>query len=156
MPIHQDFEEMLQCLNEEGAKYLIIGAYAVSVYTEPRYTKDIDILVEPTSENAKKVYEALRKFGAPLGNLSVSDLEISSTVYQMGVAPVRIDILTGISGVTFAKAWAGKTTAQFGKEKTFIIGMDELISAKEASGRPRDKKDLKKLLKSRKLRRRRR
>lgn len=152
MPIHQDFEEMLQRLNEEGVKYLIIGAHAASFYTEPKHTGTVHILIDASPKNAVKVYDALRKFGAPLGGLEISDLEKPTTVYQIGVEPVRIDILTGVSGVDFAKAWAGRKTVQFGKEKTFLIGMDDLISAKKASGRPRDKKDLEKLLASKSLR----
>lgn len=143
--IHQDFEDMLRCLNTAKVKYLIVGAHAVSVYTEPRYTKDIDIWVEPTKENAVKVYNALKKFGAPIKQLEVDDLANPNLVYQMGVAPVRIDILMSISGTDFPTAWSNKKTIRFGKEKVHVIGFEELVKAKKASGRTQDELDLEKL-----------
>jgi hypothetical protein len=148
MAIHQDFEDLLRCLNDAKAKYLIVGAHAVAIYSEPRYTKDLDIWVEPTRENAPKVYEALKRFGAPLKNLHIEDLTKPRMFYQIGVAPVRVDIIMGIKGVDFSQAWPNRKTAHFGKERVHILGIDELVAAKRASARPQDKLDLKKLAKA--------
>lgn len=145
MSIHQDFKDMLRCLNAAGVRYLIVGAHAVSFYTEPRYTKDIDIFVEPTFENAARVYEALLKFGSPLKGVKIADLMNPDLVYQIGIAPVRIDIITGIGDVDFEKAWSRKKTTRFDNEKVFILGLNDLIKSKKAASRPQDKLDLKKL-----------
>lgn len=147
MAVHQDFEDMLRCLNEEKAKYLIVGAHAVSFYTEPRYTKDIDIWIDPAPENAKRVYSALRKFGAPLADLDVGDLSDTDKIYQLGIAPVRIDIMMGPGGIDFSTAWKKRKTTTFGKEKVYIIGIEDLIKLKKTASRPQDKIDLKKLAK---------
>lgn len=154
MAIHQDFKDMFRCLNDAEVRYLVVGAYAVSFYTEPRYTKDIDILVEPTPENAIKVYDALLKFGSPLKGVGIDDLMKPDFVYQIGVAPVRIDILTGISDVDFKKAWSKKKTTCFDEEKVFIVGFDDLVKTKKAASRPQDKLDLEKLAKAKRKKKR--
>jgi len=138
---------MLKCLNAVKARYLLVGAYAVSAYTEPRYTKDLDIWVDASPDNAKKVYEALKMFKAPLINVTENDFSEPGLVYQIGVEPVRIDILMSISGVTFDSAWKHKTRESFGDTFAHVIGMDDLIKAKEAASRPKDKIDLKQLKK---------
>lgn len=147
MKSNADFRDLLRFLNEEKAEYLIVGAYAVIYYTEPRYTKDIDILVNPKSSNAKRVYAALKKFGAPLKALTPEDLTNSQMVYQIGVEPNRIDVLMGISGVAFDKAWKNKKVGVYDDEKVYIIDLESLIKAKKAAGRPQDKLDLEKLKK---------
>lgn len=152
MSIHKDFEDMLRCLNDAKVRYLIVGAHAVSFYTEPRYTKDIDFLIEPTVENAPKVLEALKKFGAPVAGLKISDFINPNLVYQIGVAPVRIDIIMGIKGVDFRQAWVNKKATRFGRERIFVLGIDDLIRAKEASARTQDELDLEKLKKAKKFR----
>jgi len=150
MALHQDFSDILRCLNDAGAKYLIVGAHAVSFYTEPRFTKDIDILVEPTLENAAKVYRALLEFGAPLRGVGVEDLANPTMMYQIGVEPVRIDIIMGIDGVDFQNAWSKKVATNFGEEKIYILGIDDLIKAKKIASRDQDHLDLKKLAKVKK------
>lgn len=148
MGFYQDFEDLLHFLNAVGARYLLVGAHAVSYYTEPRYTKDLDILIDPTKENAAKVYDALKLFKAPLGNLRERDLTNPDLVYQMGIAPVRIDVIMGIKGLDFTKAWKKREKGIFVKEEVFIIGLEDLIEAKKRASRDQDKIDLKKLLKA--------
>src|SRR5262249_31613942 len=99
-----DFKEILSIFNKHDVKYLIVGAYAVMKYSEPRYTKDLDIWVEASNENATRVYSALLEFGAPLGNLRESDF-LSDGFFQMGRPPIRIDVLMSIDGVEFPDAW---------------------------------------------------
>ena len=98
MPANQDFKEIFRLLNAEEVEYVIVGAHAVMFYTEPRYTKDIDILVNPTAANARKAWNALAKFGAPLKNISESDFADKDLIYQVGIEPNRIDIIMSISG----------------------------------------------------------
>ncbi|MCM8801365.1 MAG: hypothetical protein NC912_05100 [Candidatus Omnitrophica bacterium] len=93
MLVPSDYKELLRLLNRHKVRYLIVGAYAVIYYTEPRYTKDIDIWVEPDIKNAKKVYQVLKRFGAPLKGINVEDFTKRNLVYQIGVAPVRVDIM---------------------------------------------------------------
>lgn len=147
MPISQDFSDLLQCLNEKSVRYLLVGAHAVAYYSEPRYTKDIDIWVDPDPDNAKNVYEALEKFGAPLESLKIEDLTNPEMVFQIGVEPVRIDILMGIGNIEFSSAWENREETTFGDAKVYIIGINELTEAKKSSTRPKDKLDLDKLKK---------
>lgn len=147
MSIHQDFEDLLQHLNEKNVRYLVAGAHAVAYYSEPRYTKDIDIWIDPEIENAKNVYEALKEFGAPLENLQIKDLTNKEMVFQIGIEPVRIDIMMGIPDLDFSEAWEHKEESLFGKAKVYIIGLEELIKAKKNSDRLKDKLDLENLKK---------
>lgn len=143
MNLNKDFEELLHHLNSARAKYLVVGAYAVISYTEPRYTKDIDIWIQPEMANAKKVYESLRRFGAPLRGLTLQDLLNPLMVYQIGVEPNRIDILMGIGRIDFDHAWKNRQVRLYGKEKVNILGLQDLIKAKKEAGRPHDLTDLK-------------
>src|SRR5439155_4083201 len=99
------YRELLQLLNEFEVRYLVVGGYAVMKYTEPRYTKDLDVWVEASPENARAVFAALRKFGAPLANITAVDFAKEGCIYQMGRPPARVDVLTSIEGVRFADAW---------------------------------------------------
>src|SRR5438105_11811131 len=103
--LNPDFDEMLSVLSAEGVQFLVVGAYALAAHGLPRATGDIDIWVRPTAENAERVLQALQVFGAPLFDLQPADLVRHDTVFQLGVPPARIDILTGISGVRFEEAW---------------------------------------------------
>lgn len=151
MAVYPDFEDLLRCLNVAKARYLIVGAHAVSFYTEPRYTKDLDIWVNPSPENAAKVHKALGEFGAPIKNLRIEDLTKPNLFYQLGIAPVRIDIIMSISGVDFSKAWQNRKSTRFGKIKVNIIGIEELVRSKKVAMRPQDRIDLGKLAKLKKL-----
>ncbi|OGQ48427.1 MAG: hypothetical protein A3H42_00655 [Deltaproteobacteria bacterium RIFCSPLOWO2_02_FULL_46_8] len=142
MPVNPDFKDLLHLLNSGQVKYLVVGAYAVMHYTEPRYTKDVDFWVAADSENAQKVYNALKKFGAPVHNASPEDFTNSELVYQIGVEPNRIDVLMGIEGVDFQKAWKNKTVGTYGGEKFYLLGIKDLIRTKKIANRPQDKLDL--------------
>ncbi len=136
--MNQDFQELLRELSETGARFLVVGAYALAAHGLPRATGDIDVWVEPTEENAELVYEALQAFGAPLHDLNVEDLSTPGVVFQMGLPPRRIDILTQISGVEFDEAWTNRGKARFGDLDVFVIGARELLRNKRATGRPKD------------------
>ncbi|MEA3493537.1 MAG: hypothetical protein U9R38_04025 [Candidatus Margulisiibacteriota bacterium] len=138
----KDFEEFLGLLNKHKVKYCIVGAYAVGLHAEPRYTKDLDILIEPTKENGRKIVKALKDFGFESMNLSASDFIKQREVIQLGVAPVRIDLITSIKGCSFKEVWKNKISDEYGKNKVCVIGLDELIKAKKASNRSMDKADL--------------
>ena len=146
-----DFEDLIHHLNAANVKYVVVGAYAVVIYAGPRYTKDIDFLVEPTSENAQKVYEALKAFGAPLLDLKIEDLCDPKMVYQIGMEPNRIDIIMSILEPSFEEIWKNKRVDQYGKEKIFLIDLNDLIQAKKMAGRPKDLEDVEKLLQVAKL-----
>jgi len=139
---NRDFRDFLQCLNEAGARYLIVGAYAVIYHTEPRYTKDLDIWVEPLSENAKKVWGALAKFGAPLSDLTVTDFCNPDMIYQIGVEPNRIDIIMDIKGLKFSEAWDNRVANTYDDQPVSILSREDILQAKKAAGRPRDLLDV--------------
>ena len=142
MPFGPDFDEMLRELSEVGAEYLIVGAYAVGAHVRARATKDLDIWVRPSPENARRVWHALLKFGAPLEELTIEDLAIPGTIFQMGRPPHRIDIITSIRGVEFETAWQNRVVAPYGTGTYFVLGRNELILNKKAVGRPQDLIDL--------------
>ena len=153
MRVEKDFVEFLELLNKYHVKYCIIGAYAVGFWGAPRYTKDIDILVEPTKENAKKIIQALREFGIKSSDLTEEDFYKKNRVVQLGYEPVRIDILTSVEGVSFKKIWENKVEGFYGKEKVYFVGLEELIKIKKRSNRPQDLIDLDVLLRRTKKRR---
>ncbi len=136
-----EFSELLSTFNEHGVKYLVVGGFAVMIYTEPRYTKDLDVWVETTPENASCVFNALRDFGAPLDGLTEKDFA-EDGFYQMGRPPSRIDVLMSLDGIDFAAAWENRTTAEFRGVSTNYIGKDDLIRNKELAGRYQDLADI--------------
>lgn len=145
MAANQDFKDLLSALNAEGVEYLIVGAHAVIAYTEPRFTKDLDILVRPVPGNAPKVYQALLRFGAPLQDIKAKDFLDDDLVYQVGIAPNRIDILTSVAGVTFDEALADSRWIDYDGVPVRIMGRDTLIRAKKATDRPQDRLDVEKM-----------
>lgn len=142
MQIPLDYKELLKILNKHQAKYLIVGAYAVAYYAEPRYTKDIDIWIESSPNNARKVYSALKKFGAPLENITLNDFTNENLMYQIGVAPVRVDIIMGLKGLNFEKAWENRTKTKLEGIKVNIVGLEELIKSKKKAKRAMNGRDL--------------
>jgi hypothetical protein len=140
--MNRDFVEMLGALSAAGVEFLVVGAYALAAHGMPRATGDIDIWVRPTRENAERVLRAVRSFGAPLFDLTIADLLRSDTVFQIGVAPNRIDLLTGITGVEFESAWSNRLTVNVDDHPVPVIGVDDLIRNKAATGRPQDQADL--------------
>ncbi|HLW53474.1 MAG TPA: nucleotidyltransferase [Candidatus Angelobacter sp.] len=139
------YKELLRLLNESRVEYLIVGGFAVMKYGEPRYTKDLDVWVHNSPQNSIRVVEALKKFGAPLQHdgITAETFAEKQVVYQIGVAPVRIDILTEITGVAFSKAWKKRVHSTFFGVPVHFISLDDLITNKEALGRSSDIKDLK-------------
>lgn len=133
---------MLSALSEEGVEYLLVGAYALAVHGHPRATGDIDIWVRPTPENAGRVLRAVARFGAPLRDLSAADLATSGTLFQIGVPPRRIDLMTSIDGVEFDAAWTGRLQALVGDHDVPVIGKPDLVRNKRATGRPQDLADV--------------
>lgn len=113
MLVNSDFKELLSIFNDKKVKYLVIGGYAVIKYAEPRYTKDLDLWVKLDVENAQAVFDALRLFGAPLLNLTSADFTHEGHFYQMGVPPVRVDILMSIPGLAFDEAWEQREEVDF-------------------------------------------
>jgi len=142
--MYKDFRDILFALNAQGAKYLIVGGYAVSSYTEPRATKDLDLWIKTDTENSHAVYRALVAYGAPLADITPEDFKAKAqTGFQIGVAPVRIDILHHIDGVLFDEAWQNRTeTLMDGDIPVYVISRDDLIKNKLESGRPRDLLDI--------------
>lgn len=145
MQQNPDFSDLFSALNGANARYLVIGGYAFAYHAEPRYTKDLDIWVEPTSTNAEAVWQALASFGAPLSDLEVVDLATPGMVVQIGVAPNRIDIVTSIEAVIFTDAWGRRADTVYGNVPIHVIGMEDLIRNKRAVGRPQDLVDIKRL-----------
>jgi hypothetical protein len=126
--LHRDFEDFLHALCDAAADFLVVGAYAMAFHGVPRATGDIDILVRPTSENARRVWQALVAFGAPLASagLTIEDLHTPGTVFQMGVVPRRIDVLTAITGVPFDEAWSSRVAQTIGGRTIHFIGRESL------------------------------
>jgi hypothetical protein len=140
--MNRDFVEMLSALSAAGADYLIVGAYAMAAHGWPRATGDIDIWVRPTPDNAARVMQALEAYGAPLFDLSADDLTRPDTVFQIGVPPGRVDILSGVSGIEFAEAWTSRITVTLAGVEVSAIGFDALLKNKLAAGRPKDLADI--------------
>lgn len=136
--MERDFVEMLSALGAAGAEYLVVGAHALAAHGVPRATGDLDIWVRATPGNAVRVLAALREFGAPLFDLTLDDLSRPETVFQIGVVPVRIDLLTSISGVGFEEAWAGRIEVPLEGLTVGVLGREELLRNKRATGRPKD------------------
>jgi hypothetical protein len=143
--MYPDFKELLSVLNACRVKYLVVGAYAVSIHAQPRATKDLDILVKADADNAKAVFAALAQFGAPLQGLTASDFAEHGPFFRMGREPVGIDILTAIPGVEFDEAWKRRVEDVVDPAsglKASFISREDLIAAKLASGRPQDLADV--------------
>lgn len=146
--MNRDFVDMLSALNGAGVEYLIIGAHAVAAHGHPRATGALDIWVRASHDNAQRVLHALREFGAPLHDLTGADLSNNDTVFQIGVPPARIDILTSISGVDFLRAWRNKIKIEIEGLEAYRIGKRELMENKRAAGRPQDLADVAALAKA--------
>jgi hypothetical protein len=143
--VNQDFLDLLRAFAAHDVRFLIVGAYALGVHGRPRATGDLDLWVEATSGNAGRVIAALADFGAPLTEVSVDDFSRPGIVFQIGLPPARIDILTELSGLTFEDAWPGRVMAPFGPVETPFIGRDAFVRNKRATGRAKDVGDLESL-----------
>jgi hypothetical protein len=136
------FIEMLSALFAADAEFMVVGAHALAAHGVPRATGDLDIFVRATSENARRVLTALRAFGAPLFELTERDLSTPDTVFQIGLPPSRIDLLTSISGVTFDDAWPRHMDVTLGTLIVPVIGRDDFVTNKKAAGRTKDLLDV--------------
>ncbi len=150
--MNSDLIELLQLLNDRKVKYLLIGGQAVIVHSEPRYTKDVDLWVEPSAKNAKKIIAVLEEFGAPTSSVTEEDFATPGTVFIFGIEPNRIDILTRVKGAKFDRCYTNRDSVQFLGVKIPLISLNDLIKVKRATGRPQDLLDLENLIRTRKLR----
>jgi hypothetical protein len=142
MEARQDFKELLECFNKHEVRYLIVGAFALAWHGHPRYTGDLDLYSDPSPDNARKVLAALSDFGFGSLGLVQSDFEEPEKIIQLGVAPLRVDILTSISGVCWNDAWAGSVAGTYADIPVRYLGKDQYRANKTASGRAKDLADL--------------
>ena len=143
--VSRDYEDLFKAFTAHRIKYFVVGAHAVIYYTEPRFTKDIDIWVPPELNDPAKVYKALKSFGAPLKGVSPKDFQDEEMIYQIGVAPIRIDIMMGMEGASARLAWQKRERSRYGKTSISILSKEDLMNAKRKAGRPADLLDLKRL-----------
>ncbi len=138
-----DFKDLLSAFNAANVRYLIVGGYAVSLYAQPRATKDLDILIGADPENSKAVYLALAKFGAPLEGLTAKDFTEPDNFFRMGTPPVMVDLMPGIGGVEFEDAWLRRVNVSIDDTLTVpFISRDDLLAAKISAGRAQDLADV--------------
>ncbi len=145
--LNKDYSEILQILSDNNVKFLVVGAYAMGAYGCPRATGDIDVWVMASSENSQKVYNALKLFGAPLAQIDSGTFNEQGVVFQIGVAPRRIDILTRIDGVEFEQAYEKRNIIEIDGIKIPFISLKDLINNKLSTARPKDKLDVEQLSK---------
>jgi hypothetical protein len=140
--MNPDFVDLLRAFIAADVRFLIVGAYALALHGRPRATGDLDVWIEPTPQNADRVMKALAAFGAPLADVSVDDFSREGVTYQIGVAPGRIDILTQLTGLSFAEAWPERMRRPFGEVDVDFIGRAAFIRNKRATGRAKDLGDI--------------
>ena len=143
--MNEDYHDFLAALVGRGVRFMVVGAHALAVHGYPRATVDIDVWIDPSPDNARQVWRALADFGAPLHDLDLHehDLTRPDVVAQLGLPPNRIDILTGISGLTFDQAWPNRVEETVEGVRVPVLGLAELMANKRASGRDKDKADMK-------------
>lgn len=154
MAVNRDFRDLFSSFVDADVHFLVVGAHAVIHYTVPRYTKDLDLWIDPTPENALRAYQALADFGAPLQGVSAEDLQTPGVVLQIGLEPNRVDVLTEVEALSFAEAWEHREPTTYGEVAIFLLSLDDLIVNKRAVGRLQDQIDLERLEKARTLRKR--
>jgi hypothetical protein len=137
--LRPDFKDFLRLLNKQQVKYLIVGGYAVMKYTEPFFTEDKDIWIDATPDNARRTYQALVEFGAPMADLTVHDLTQQQIVFQFGVAPARVNVMTSIDAVAFGEAWTHRVQTHLSEIPISIISFEHLKQNKRAANRDTDK-----------------
>ena len=140
--LSRDWTEFLSALIVRRVRFVLVGGHAVAGHGEPRLTEDLDVFVDATPANARRLREALNDFGFGAIAPSVAELANPDKVFMLGRKPWRIDILTGIDGVTFREAWAGRVEAEFAKKPLYVIGREALIANKRAAGRDKDLLDV--------------
>jgi hypothetical protein len=140
--MNQDFVDLLRAFVDHDVRFLIVGAYALALHGRPRATGDLDVWVDATPENATRVVRALASFGAPMDQVSEGDFSRPGVVFQMGVAPGRIDILTALTSLGFDEAWPGRVRESLGGVEVDFIGREAFIKNKRATGRMKDLGDI--------------
>jgi len=138
----KDYLDVLRDLSAENAEFLVVGAYALAAHGHPRATGDLDIWVGTSPENAERVYAGLLRFGAPLARIKPQDFSEPDVIFQMGIVPNRVDILTSIDGVEFGEAWKDRMIGTVLGMQYPVIGREHLKANKKATGRPKDLQDL--------------
>ena len=136
--MNPDFRDLLAEFNARGVEFMVVGAHALAAHGLIRATKDLDVWVRPSRENALRVVEALAAFGTPLHDLSADDLAQPGLIFEIGVAPIRIDVITEIDGVAFDEAWPDRVTATFADQTAHVLSRRHLLQNKLASGREQD------------------
>ena len=142
MEAQPDFRDLLELFNAHTVDYMIVGGYALAFHGAPRFTGDMDLFVKPDEKNARNIIEALKKFGFNPEGLSLSDFSNPDKVIQLGSPPVRIDIVTSLSGISWEEAFSGRIEGKYGDTTVYYIGRDQFILNKSATGRKRDLADL--------------
>jgi hypothetical protein len=142
MEVQSDFRDLLALLNEHNVEYLIVGGYALAFHGAPRFTGDIDIFVRPAPLNAQHILDALKAFGFSFSNLTLADFQNPNKVVQLGVPPVRIDLITSLSGISWEDANASKEPGTFGDIPVYYMGRKQFIANKRATGRLKDLADI--------------
>ena len=142
---NSDFKELLNLFEDYDVRYLVVGGYAVMHYCEPSYTEDLDVWIDSSPDNAQNVFRALVRFGAPLKDISPEDFATEGLVYQMGIPPVRVDVIMSLDGVNFREAWESRERGEFQGLSAWFIGREHLIQNKFASGRHIDLHDVEQL-----------
>lgn len=140
--MNPDFLDLLRAFVAAEVRFLVVGAYALAVHGRPRATGDLDVWIEASAENAGRVMRALAAFGAPTDRITSTELASPGLVYQLGLPPRRVDILTELTGLTFANAWQSRLRTAFGALEVDVIGREAFIANKRAVGRPRDLSDI--------------
>jgi len=140
--VSPDFRDLLSAFNAQSVEFLVVGAHALAAHGYVRATGDLDVWVRPTHDNARRVVAALDSFGAPLADLTIEDLTRPGTVFQIGIAPIRIDVLTDIDGVDFDEAWSERITARFVDIAVPVLSAAHLIKNKRTVGRAQDVADV--------------
>ena len=143
--MNEDYHDFLAALVARGARFMVVGAHALAVHGYPRATVDIDVWIDPSTDNARQVWHALADFGAPLNDLDLREQDLTrlDIVAQLGLPPNRIDVLTGISGLTFEQAWANRIEQSVEGVRVPVLGLTDLLANKRASGRDKDRADVK-------------
>ena len=140
--MNSDYRDLIAEFNAHGVEYIVVGAHALAAHGHVRATKDLDVWVRPSPDNARRVLMALRAFGAALQDLTVEDLELPGTIFQMGVEPIRIDIITAIDGVQFDEAWPRRIAATFADQPVSVLSREDLIKNKSTAARRQDLADV--------------
>jgi len=142
MEIQEDFKEFFALLNAHNVEFIIVGGYALAFHGAPRYTGDIDVYIHPDHLNAERILKAMGDFGFSSLDLSIEDFQKEDHVIQLGVPPLRIDIITSISGVTWEQAESSKISGKYGEVPVFYIGREQYLANKRATGRAKDIADI--------------